>query len=288
MRRFLALTAVIVGLGGLTATVAEAAPFGEGVLPKGFPYAAEISATIHYDGTYRRASETDIPCSDGENETTLNETEVDTLHFSRTVFFSHITVPVVNPRALGASAARLALRPTATSTGKIRSDRSTMDFEGSLPIGDPVSEGCHTSKVTCHWDLQGAPDGVSQTIVSRSNGFLPESWFVNVLGSNSFLEDEAGATGEEELSEQLNDAATLYLPIDDESGFPEVAINSQKLVDFDVLRDHEDVTFQQHLLGGTGTESREREVPGPARSPSPARPRSSSTASPSTRPDIAT
>jgi len=241
-------------LGGLNVGAASAAPFGEGTLPRGFPYAAEISATIHYDGTYRRESQTDVPCNNGEDETTLNETETDTLHFKRTVFFSHITVPIVKPRELGASVAKLALSPTITSPGKIRSDESTMDYVAALPTGDAVSEGCHTANVTCHWGIQGGPEGVSQTIVSRTNGFLPENWFINALGSNFFIEDDCPvATGTEELTTQLHYADTLYTSIDDEPGFPEVAIDPQKLGDFTALRNHQNVPFVQPLTGGSNT-----------------------------------
>jgi hypothetical protein len=66
MRRVPALFALLLVLGGAGAAEAGAAPFGEGTLPKGFPYAAEISATISYDGTYHRASSTDVPCNDGK------------------------------------------------------------------------------------------------------------------------------------------------------------------------------------------------------------------------------
>jgi hypothetical protein len=173
MRRVPALLAPLLVLGGAGAAAAGAPPFGGGTLPKGFPYAAEISATISYDGTYHRASESDVHCNNGEDEFTLDATEADTLHFRRTVFFSHITVPVAGPTELGASVARLALSPTIASPGKIKTDDSTMDFEGSLPSGDAVGENCHTEKASCHWDIQGAPAGVGQTILSRTDGFLP-------------------------------------------------------------------------------------------------------------------
>jgi hypothetical protein len=96
---------------------------------------------------------------------------------------------------------------------------------------------------------------VGETIVSRTDGFLPESWFINPLGINLFVTDECPvATGDQELTTQLHEADTLYLVTDAEPGFPEVAINPQKLVDFHILADHQNVTFKQHLLGGSGTD----------------------------------
>ncbi|MCW2988077.1 MAG: hypothetical protein JWM24_1015 [Solirubrobacterales bacterium] len=250
----MALFALLLASAGLMSLHASAAPFGSGRLPKGFPYAAEIRATIEYDGTYQRNSVTDIPCNNGENETTLNGSEADTLHFKRTIIFSHITVPIAKPRELGASTAKLALSPTITSSGKLRSDRSTMDFKGALAIGDAVGEGCHTTNVTCHWEVQGAPAGVSQQLVSRTNGFLPEAWYINALGTNAFIEEECPvATGGEELDTQLHQAATLYLQTDDEPGFPEVAIDPKKLGDFHQLLHRQNLSFTQHIDGGSNT-----------------------------------
>jgi hypothetical protein len=259
MRRQTGLLALLVSLGvGIACLPAHAAAKG-GVLPKGFAYAAEIQATINYDGTYHRGSETDVPCSDGVNEVTLASTETDTLHFDRTVYFSHITVPVVKLGELGKAAARLGLSPTATSPGKFRSDRSTMDFEANLPDGDPASEGCHTKPVNCHWGVQGAPVGSFQTISSRGDGFLPISWFISVLGTNSFIEEDCPiATGTEELDTQLHQADTLYTTIDVGS-FPEVAIDRDKLGDFRELRHRTTVSFVQDLSGGSNTDCRGEE-----------------------------
>jgi hypothetical protein len=238
---------------GISVLPAHAVGAG-GVIPKGFAYAAEIQATIKYDGTYRRSSETDTPCGDGVNEVTLAESDTEVLHFDRTVYFSHITVPVVTFSQLGRAAAHLGLSPTVTSPGKFRTDRSTMDLEMTVPIGDPVSEGCHTQKIDCHWGVQGAPVGSFQTIGSRGNGFLPTSWFIGVLGTNSFIEEDCPiATGAEELDTQLHNADTLFTAIDVGS-FPEVAIDPDKLGDFRELDHRTRVSFVQDLSGGSNTD----------------------------------
>jgi hypothetical protein len=243
------LALLVAGISGLPAHAVA----GTRRIPKGFAYAAEIQATIRYDGTYQRSSETDVPCSNGETEVTLASTEAQTLHFDRTVYFSHITVPVVKLQELGMASARLGLSPTVTSPGKFRSDRSTMDFEANLPVGDPTSEGCHTQKVDCHWGVQGVPAGSFQTIASRGNGFLPISWFISVLGTNSFSgEDCPVATGAQELDTQLHQADTLFTAID-VGGFPEVAIDRDKLGDFRELKQRANVSFAQDLSGGSNT-----------------------------------
>jgi hypothetical protein len=223
-------------------------------LPKGFPYAAEIQATIEYDGTYALTRRSTQPCGTGEGEVKIPLHENESVHFERTLYFSHITVPVATPGELGKAAARLGLKPTVTSPGKIRNDRSSMDLEDELAVPNTESEGCVTAPVNCHWDLAAIPSGILQQINTHDHGFLPVSWSISVLGSNATIAEECPVTtGANELSVLLHEAARLY-----PSGlqnFPEVTVSRALGGDFHRLQRNRVVEFNIKLntpASGTG------------------------------------
>lgn len=136
----------------ITAT-APAAAEGHGTLPAGFPYAAEIQATIRYDGTYSYTTSGFERCGVGADgqEIIVPGNDYDTLQFRRTLYFSHMTVPVATAKELGAAAGRLGVRPTITTKGKVKDDHSAMDIEYTVAVGE--NEECHPVSGSCHWEV---------------------------------------------------------------------------------------------------------------------------------------
>lgn len=249
---YLVSLAALAFLATAAAVAAVAASAAADVIPKGFPYAAEIQVRVEYDGTYHRESETDIPCNDGENEVTLAGTETDDLHIERTVYFRHITVPVVKRGELGPAFGFLEVEPTVTTPGEFRDDRSTMDVKAAV-LGDPAT-GCHTTEIPCHWNVQAAPRSGLQMFEWRGGGFLPISWDISILGTNFFTEEgcATGTGGAEELDTMLHRAGTLYTTLD-LGNFPEVAIDRNQLGDFRELVHRRQVSFVQRLPSGLNT-----------------------------------
>lgn len=251
MKCWTALTLAAVALLALAGTAAGAR---SGRLPKGFPYGAEIQATIEYDGTYSLARRSTQPCGTGGGEVRkipLHENQ--SIHFDRTLYFSHITVPVATPNELGTAAAKLGLKPTVTSPGKIKNDRSSMDVEDELAVPNTESEGCVTMPVNCHWDMAPVPSSILQELNTHDHGFLPVSWSISVLGSNSTIAEECPVTnGADELTVLLHEAARLY-----PSGlvnFPEVTISRALGGDFHRLQRSKVVEFNLNLnTPATGT-----------------------------------
>jgi hypothetical protein len=156
----------------LLSLVGAGTAFGKGRLSKGFPYAAEISATVTYDATFTQDAVDDDPCGDADGNTVDQQvTSHEQEHLDRTVQFKHITVPVVPEWTLGAAARRLALKPTITDPGTVRSDGSTYDLSGNL-IGQDTCPGTKTP-----YDCPGTITNVGQldsVLISGGEGFDPE------------------------------------------------------------------------------------------------------------------
>ena len=239
-------TVLTLGAVALLVLAGSAAAARSRRLPKGYPYAAEIQASINYDGTYSLERRSTQPCSTGEGEVKIRISENATVHFSRTLYFSHITVPVATPGELGKAATKLGLKPTVTSPGKIKNDRSSMDLNDELAVPNPGSEGCVTAPVNCHWDLAPVPSGILQAINTHDHGFLPVSWSIGVLGVNATVAEEcAVTTGSAELSVLLHEAARLH-PSGLEN-FPEVTISRALGGDFHRLQHNKIVEFNLNL-----------------------------------------
>lgn len=231
----LALVALLVAVG-----TAEAG--GPSTLPPKFPYAAEIQATVHYDGTYSLQRTGYQRCPTGEGEVKVATREVETLHIERTATFSHITVPVATAHELGRAAAKLGLEPTITTPGKISQDHSTLDLEDSLVVPNPESEGCAATPVDCHWDLAAVPGSGLQDLSAGELGDELISWNLNLLGVNKVTGDPCPvAEGQGALSAALASSRNLYPK--GLTNFPEVVISRALGNDFRELRDHQRVSF---------------------------------------------
>jgi hypothetical protein len=215
-------------------------------LPKGSPYAAEIQARIEYDGTYSYATSGFERCgvSEDGHEIIIPGTDYDTLNFQRTLYFSHITVPVASAKELGAAAARLTVKPTVTSKGKVEDDHSTMDIDYTVAEGE--NEACHPVSGSCHWELIPLPSSTLETIVAHDNGFLPVSWGISVLGVNTPDGSCPVTDGTEQLTAMLEEAGRLYPP-DLGENFPEVTISSGVGEEFHRLLHAEHVSFKVGL-----------------------------------------
>jgi hypothetical protein len=213
-------------------------------LPVHFPYAAEIQATIRYDGTYTISHSFSQPCSTAEGGVyRVPVNDHDTLHFERTVYFSHITVPVATPGELGKAAAKLGLEPTVTTPGVIKNDHSTIDLEDQGVEGE--GEGCHSVSVECHWELTPVPSSALEEITTHDDGVMPASWTISVLGYNNPVGPSScgGSTGTETLSALLEDAGKLY-PEELLQTFPEITISRALGGDFHRLQKHETSDFE--------------------------------------------
>ena len=220
---------------------------GRRTLPAGFPYAAEIQATIRYDGTYTRDTAATVPCGTSSDGTTITAPvrTHETVHFDRTLFFSHITVPVASPGELGKAAAKLGLEPTVTTPGRIKDDHSSMELEYTSTENE--NEACRaTPPATCNWPLLPVPDTAMQTIVTHDDGVLPAYWTISVLGENSTTGDCPVNNGTDQLSAMLEDAGNLYPPSLAE-GFPDVTISRALGGDFHRLQSHPRVSFTINL-----------------------------------------
>ncbi|MBS1890391.1 MAG: hypothetical protein JST59_03805 [Actinobacteria bacterium] len=232
------LTALLVAAGSATAKHSS-------TLPAEFPYAAEISATIEYDGTFSYAVTGFERCGvtqDGQDMNVPSSAD-ETLHFKRTLNFSHITVPVATAKELGAAAGLLGVKPTVTTKGKIEDDHSTMDI--AYTVGEGENDLCHDVSGTCHWELIPLPSSTIESVTAHDNGFLPVSWGISVLGVNTPDGSCPVADGTGQLSAMLNEAGTLY-PEPGEN-FPEVTISRGVAADFHRLQHAERVSFKVNL-----------------------------------------
>jgi len=242
MRTFavIAIAAVALLLAAGSATARHSS-----TLPKEFPYAAEIQATIEYDGTYTYATTGFERCgvtADG-HDINMPGSSRQTLHFQRTLRFSHITVPVASAKELGAAVGRLAVKPTVTDKGRIEDDHSTMDIAYTVAEGE--NENCHAVSGSCHWELIPLPSSTIETVVAHDNGFIPVSWGISVLGVNTPDGSCPVADGTGQLSALLEEAGHLY-PEPDEN-FPEVTISSVVGQEFHRLQHAESVQFKVDL-----------------------------------------
>lgn len=245
-RRVAAFTAVATLVLVATAAAAlagGAAAKGRHTLPAGFPYAAEIQATIRYDGTYTRDTAATVPCGSSADGTTITAPvrTHEVVHFERTLFFSHITVPVASPGELGKAAAKLGLEPTVTTPGQIKDDHSSMELEYTSTENE--NEACRaTAPATCNWPLLPVPGTASQSIGTHDDGVVPVYWTISVLGENSTTGDCPVNNGTDQLSAMLEDAGKLYPPSLAE-GFPEVTISRSLGGDFHRLQSHPRASF---------------------------------------------
>jgi len=236
----------MIAVAALHAAAGVAAAKHQSVLPKGFPYAAEIQAKIEYDGTYSFKATGIQPCgvtADGQDINMPASTQ-DTLHIQRNLFFSHITVPVATPKELGNSVWRLGIKPTVTTKGKIENDRSSMDDQ--YMTTEAENEECHSVTGACHWEVIPLPSSALETFAAHDNGFLPVTWGISVLGVNTVEGQCAVEDGSDELSTLLEDAATLYPPDLDEN-FPEVILSGGVGEHFHRLQKAEKVHFKVNL-----------------------------------------
>ncbi len=242
--RFLVVLSIAVA--ALLAVAGIAAAKGTSNLPAGFPYAAEIQATIEYDGTYSYETRGYERCgvSQDGSEIIIPGTDYGTLHIQRTLRFSHITVPVATKKELGAATAHLAVKPTVTTKGRIEDDHSAMDYDYTVAVGE--NEECHPVSGSCHWEVTPLPSSTLETIVAQDNGFLPRSWTISVLGANATDGECPVATGPDQLSAMLEEASTLY-PADLDENFPEVTISSAVGQEFHRLQRAENVNFKVDL-----------------------------------------
>ncbi len=258
--RFLATAVVATALavGGLGAAGAALAggtsAKARSELAAGFKYAAEVQATIRYDGTYTRDTTGTVACgtsAEGATVTAPVRTH-ETVHFDRTLYFSHITVPVATPDELGKAAAKLGLEPTVTTPGQIKADHSSMELEYTSTEGE--NEACHaTPPATCNWPLLPVPGSAMQAIVSHHNGTVPTYWTISVLGDNSTTGDCPVNDGPDQLSAMLEDAGQLYPP-ELAEGFPDVTISRGLGGDFHQLRKDPKVKFELNVsVPGAGT-----------------------------------
>jgi hypothetical protein len=234
-----AVVALLVAAGTATAKRSS-------TLPKEFPYAAEIQATIEYDGTYSYTTTGFERCgvtADG-HDINIPGGAHDTLHFQRTLHFSHITVPVATAKELGAAVTRLGVRPTVTSKGKIENDHSAMDIQYTVAEGE--NEMCHAVSGSCHWEVIPLPSSTLETVVAHDNGFIPVSWGISVLGVNTPDGTCPVSDGTGQLSAMLEEAGTLY-PADLDENFPEVTISSVVGEEFHRLQHAERVSFKVNL-----------------------------------------
>lgn len=235
------------------AAPAGAAAKGRDKLPAGFPYAAEIQATINYDATYTRDTTATVSCgtsAEGATVTAPVRTH-ETVHIDRTLYFSHITVPVATPRELGKAAGRLGLEPTVTTRGVIKNDHSSMELEYTSTEGE--NEACRpTAPATCYWSLLPVPGSTTQAIVAQNKGTRPTDWLVSVLGDNSTTGDCAVNDGPHQLAALLANARHLYPPALAE-GFPDVVISRGLSGDFRRLRDDPREQFELNLSVPEGT-----------------------------------
>ncbi|MBS1888281.1 MAG: hypothetical protein JSU06_13945 [Actinobacteria bacterium] len=241
------LVLITVAAAALLAVVAgSAAAKHSSVLPKEFPYAAEIQATIEYDGTYTYADTGFERCgvtADG-HEVNISGGARDTLHFQRTLYFSHITVPVATAKELGAAAGRLTVKPTVTTKGKVEHDHSTLDTQYTVAEGE--NDACHAISGSCHWELIPLPSSIVETVVAQDNGFLPRSWTISVLGVNTPDGSCAVADGTQLMTAMLSEAGRLY-PADLNENFPEVTISTGAGEEFHRLQHAETVRFKVNL-----------------------------------------
>lgn len=234
--------AVALAAVGIVAATATAGAARSSTLPRGFRYAAEIQAKIHYDGTYKIRQTGFQRCSTGEGETKVPTREEATLHIDRVATFSHITVPVALPDELGKAGAKLGLQPTITTPGKISQDHSTLDLEDSLAVPDTESEGCRAEAVVCHWDLSAAPGSGLQEITAHDLGEKLTTWAINVLGVNRATGPPcAVGEGASELTTVLADAKKLYP--EGLTNFPEVVISTALGNHFHQLLDKPRLSF---------------------------------------------
>ncbi|MBS1881014.1 MAG: hypothetical protein JST31_15995 [Actinobacteria bacterium] len=243
----LALAVIAFAVAAAALAGAAMASKGGGTLPAGFPYAAEIQATIRYDGTYTRDTTSTVACGTSSEGTTVTAPvrTHETVHFDRTLFFRHITVPVATPGELGRAAAKLGLEPTVTTPGQIRNDHSSMELEYTSTEGE--NEACRpTAPATCFWSLLPVPSSAMQAIVAHHNGVVPAFWTVSVLGANSTTGDCPVNNGPDQLSALLEDAGQLSPPALAE-GFPNVTISHGLSSDFHRLKTQPRVRFEVNL-----------------------------------------
>ena len=160
---------------------------GSRTLPRGFPYAAEIQATIRYDGTFSIRETGYTPCSNSEGEMVkVPQGSHTTLHFKRTLFFRHITVPVATPAELGGAASKLVVKPTITTHGEIKNDASAIIDESTAVKGEGgAGEPCHGVQENCNWALVPEPRTPYQELVVNDVGDEVKAWTLSVLGVNS-------------------------------------------------------------------------------------------------------
>ncbi|MBS1677438.1 MAG: hypothetical protein JST08_08635 [Actinobacteria bacterium] len=254
-RRSVVAGVVVVALVAVVAVAfaGGAAAKGRSVLPAGFPYAAEVQATIRYDGTYTRDTAGTVACgTSSEGAAVMAPVHThETAHFERTLFFSHLTVPVAGPGELGAAAAKLGLEPTVTTPGRIKADHSSMELEYTSTEGE--NEACHaTPPATCYWSLLPVPGSATQAIVAHHNGTVPTYWTISVLGDNSTTGECPVNNGPAQLAALLEDAGRLYPP-ELAEGFPDVTISRGLGGDFHRLRKDPKVTFELDVSTPAGT-----------------------------------
>lgn len=242
-RRALRVAAVVVVvLSAVGIVVGAAGAAGSSTLPQGFRYAAEIQATVHYDGAYSIHQTGYQRCPTGEGETKVPTREDETLHIARTATFSHITVPVATPHELGKAAAKLGLKPTITTPGKISQDYSTLDIEDSLVVPNPEAEGCKTESVNCHWDLRAAPGSGIEEIAAHDFGDQVFSWDINLLGVNQESGEPCSiSSGSDALTGALANSRKLYP--NGLTNFPEVVVSRALGGDFHKLLHQSRVGF---------------------------------------------
>lgn len=242
--RWLRRLGLVSVLAVLLSALLSAAAGARTPLPKGFPYAAEIQATIRYDGTYTRDWNASVPCgarADGSEIRVPAHSHL-VLHFERTLFFRHITVPVALPSELGKAVARLGLEPEVTTPELVKSDHSVLENEFTATEGE--NEACHETPVaTCFWSLVPLPNSTVTQIFSHDDGAAPAYWTIGVLGNNALTGECPTEEGSKLLSATLENAGGLYPPALLE-GFPEVTISRVLGTDFHRLQTHTRSSFQ--------------------------------------------
>lgn len=238
--RSLRLAALALAAIALLLTWASADASARGTIPKGFAYAAEIRVTIDYDGTFTRDRTFDGSCSDGQGNTfDQQSSDHESEHLDRTAVYRQITVPIVTPRALGAAAKRLALKPTATTPGRVTSDRSSYELSG-VQLAQFANQCPYTKQP---YDCKGTITNLGNLdaeLLSNDHGFDPEAFVLPVFsrqiadpGSCAALDDNG------QLAAELGEDAAQA-----DREWAAVEVNSSVDQKFRILQTESDVVWK--------------------------------------------
>jgi hypothetical protein len=238
----------------LALAVAWAAPvaaLAKGVLPKGFAYAAEIKAVVEYEGTYRRETTADVPCTEGEEALTADLPESEEYVLHRAVTFPHITVPVVSGAELGRAKRRLEIPATVTTPGRASDEYSRYSMFGAVFVD--AERSCQEEHYECTGVIQNV-GGLSYVSQSNDDGLDPRQVELDVEGvqratPNTCATPDGGMLFQNVMASLDLDAATATPSVDVARGFGLVDLQSTFRRYLYELRDRGTVEFREPVEG---------------------------------------